>query len=66
MKKFICIAILLAGCSSNQTVRTRQDSALKDPMNYSPNTSEHNVSSGGITDLDAKGLKRDFNSVFNP
>jgi uncharacterized protein YcfL len=72
MNKFGCIMIailLLAGCesSTNSSARQRQDNALRDPMNYSPNVSEHNdISGGAMTDLKKDSLKKDINSVFNP
>ncbi|HEV8608425.1 MAG TPA: hypothetical protein VGQ99_24040 [Tepidisphaeraceae bacterium] len=69
MKYLLSLTLLLAGCASepNPSVRQRQDDALRDPMNYSPNVTDRNdVSGGGITDLKKDGLKKDLNSVFNP
>ena len=71
MKYLMLLTLLLTGCSSSSSsspnLRARQDKALADPMNYSPNVSEHNnISGGGITDFNKDGLKKDFNSVFNP
>jgi len=69
MGKLLLLAILLAGCASDHSpsVRDRQDEALKDPMNYSPDTAKHNdISGGGTMDLKKDSLKKDFNSVFNP
>ncbi len=67
MKYLVIITLFLIGCSSNPTLSQRQDKILADPMNYSPNVSEHtNISGGGLTDLKKDSLKRDFNSVFNP
>jgi hypothetical protein len=71
MKYLMLFTILLTGCSStsssNPSLRTRQDKALADPMNYSANVSEsNNISGGGMTDLNKEALKKDLNSVFNP
>jgi hypothetical protein len=69
MYKVLFIAFLLAGCSSHSdpSVRDRQDDALRDPMNYKPDTTQHNdISGGGTADLKKDSLKKDLNSVFNP
>ena len=69
MKYALPLIILLAGCSSHSSpsVRQRQDDALRDPMNYKPDTTQHNdISGGGTADLKKDSLKKDFNSVFNP
>ena len=62
-----------AGCESSGgptsrpvSFRERQDQALKDPMNYKPDFSSDRVSSGGISDFDKEGLKKDLRSVFDP
>ena len=69
MKYLTLIPIILAGCASSErsSVRSRQDDALRDPMNYKPDTAQHdNISGGGTADLNKEALKKDFNSVFNP
>jgi len=70
MKYLLMIPLLLSGCSSDQSnsnIRSRQDAALNDPMNYSPNAADRtDISGGGMTDLKKDSLKKDLNSVFNP
>ncbi len=69
MKYAFALLVLAAGCASDHTpsVRERQDEALRDPMNYSPDTTRHNdVSGGGTMDLHKDSLKKDLNSVFGP
>jgi hypothetical protein len=68
MYKLLFLAVCFAGCASDHnSVRDRQDDALKDPMNYSPDTAKHNdITGGGTMDLKKDSLKKDFNSVFNP
>ena len=70
MRVFLLIAILLAGCSSSDrapSVRQRQDEALRDPMNWSPNTSQQNdISGGGTADFKKDSMKKDIISVFGP
>ncbi|HEV8291597.1 MAG TPA: hypothetical protein VGP94_06720 [Tepidisphaeraceae bacterium] len=69
MKYLILFTLFLPACSSQSSpsVRQRQDEALRDPMNYSPDTTRHNdISGGGTADLKKDSLKKDFNSVFNP
>jgi len=69
MKYLLLVAIFIAGCSSEPTptIRQRQDAALKDPMNYSPNAGDRtDISGGGMTDLKKDALKKDLNSVFSP
>ncbi len=64
----------LAGCGGNEkkpttrpsTIRERQEAALKDPFNYSPNKDFPDVSGGGLGDFDKEGMKRDVDRVFNP
>jgi len=65
MKRLLILTLLIAPACSHSSVRDRQDTALKDPMNYTP-TVDRNVSSGGITDFKSDALKKDLNSVFNP
>ncbi len=70
MRAYLFIAILLTGCSSSDrapTARQHQDEALRDPMNWSPNTSKDNdISGGGTADFKKDGMKKDINSVFGP
>jgi len=68
MRAYLLIAILVAGCSSDHnSVRERQDDALRDPMNYSPDTTRHNdITGGGTADFNSDGMKKDLKSVFGP
>ena len=70
MKYLIVFLFLLPACSSSDrapTVRQRQDEALRDPMNWSPNTAQHNdISGGGTADFKKDSMKKDINSVFGP
>ena len=72
MKYVVVFLFILAGCSSSssdhpETIRQRQDDALRDPMNWNPDTSQHNdISGGGTTDFKKDSMKKDLNSVFGP
>jgi hypothetical protein len=70
MKYLVVFLFLLPACSSSDrpaTIRERQDEALHDPMNWSPNTSSHNdISGGGTADYKKDSMKKDINSVFGP
>ena len=69
MKYLMLLILALPACSSQSSpsVRDRQDEALRDPMNYKADTSQHNdITGGGTADLKKDSLKKDFNSVFNP
>jgi hypothetical protein len=69
MKYLMLLILALPACSSQSSpsVRNRQDEALRDPMNYKPDTTQHNdITGGGTADLKKDSLKKDFNSVFNP
>jgi hypothetical protein len=70
MKSLILLLFLLPACSSSDhaaSVRQRQDEALRDPMNWSPDTSQHNdISGGGTADFKKDSMKKDINSVFGP
>lgn len=68
---FACSALgLLAGCAStpgaDEAMRQRQDQALNDPMGYSPNMDDVDVTGGSIGNYDDKGMKRDLNDLLNP
>ena len=65
-------SIFLVGCSSDKHPTTRpasasdrQEAALKDPFDYSPNINE-DISGGDIGHLDKKAMKRDLDDVLNP
>ena len=69
------ILVLLPGCTYNsgqpepQTLRDKQDQAVRDPINYKPdneNTKPYDISGGGINNLDKGALKKDLHDVFDP
>jgi hypothetical protein len=64
------VAFLAAGCDSagtaDEQARHRQDQALNDPMNYSPDMDDVDVTGGSIGNYDDKGMKRDLNDLLNP
>ena len=68
MRHLLILLVLLPACSSsNQSVRQRQDEALRDPMGYSSDAADRtDISGGGTADLKKDALKKDINSVFNP
>ena len=69
-----CLA-LASGCASDSasksttrpsSTRARQDKAMKDPFNYSPDTESTDISGGGLTDFDRQGFNRDMKNVLDP
>jgi hypothetical protein len=62
--------VLSAGCDSTPSqadlVRRDQDQALNDPMNYSPNMDDTDVSGGDTGNYNDKAMKRDVNDFVNP
>jgi len=67
------LLLLAVGCSSSgpttkpATIRDRQDAALKDPFGYSVDVKdEHDISGGGLFELDKDGFKKDVNHALNP
>jgi hypothetical protein len=66
----MAVAILaLAGCqqpSSMAQTTQDQNQALKDPMNYSPNMDNTDISGGGLGSYDNQAMQRDINDLFNP
>jgi len=69
----ILVPAMLIGCSSDKHASTRpsndayerQQRALKDPMDYSPNM-DQDISGGGIGQMDRKAMKKDIDDVLNP
>lgn len=70
----LCL-ILSVGCSKQggsgatsrpNTLRERQDKALKDPFGYSPDVDRTDISGGGLTGFDRDGIGKDMKNVFNP
>jgi hypothetical protein len=61
-------ALLLAGCtvSDGPTTRPSHDRALNDPMNWSPSIERDSITGGPTNHLDKKGMKRDWDSFWNP
>jgi hypothetical protein len=69
----ILMLVVVSGCESDskephaKSLRERQDDALKDPMNYSPQVEDRSdISGGGMTDFKKDAFKRDMKSVFDP
>jgi hypothetical protein len=73
----LCGAITCAfagGCASDKpgptsrpaTARERQDKAMKDPFNYSPDADRTDISGGGLTDFDRDAFNRDVKHVLDP
>lgn len=60
----------LGGCQDSSTapesISDRQDSMLKNPMNYSLKWDTPDISGGGITDYHSQAMQKDLNDVFNP
>jgi hypothetical protein len=76
MKRFVILlvasagAIMVgaAGCSSdspqaNDDPTTR---AMSDPMNYSPDHENEDISGGGMTEFHGDAFKKDMDHVLNP
>ncbi len=55
-----------SGTTRPSSVRERQDAALRDPFNYSPDIGQSDISGGGLTEFDKDGFKKDVDRVFNP
>lgn len=64
----LMLAILIGGCADDSTMRQRQDSALRDPFNYSPygKSNPDDISGGGTMEFKKDAFNRDVKSVFNP
>ena len=71
----LCGIRLLAGCASSPnsqpttrpvSMHDRQDRAMKDPFNYSPDAGSTDISGGGLTDFDRQGFNRDMKNVLDP
>ena len=68
------LAVLVAGCASNDpgpttrpsSVRDRQEAALEDPFGYSPNMNENDISGGKLHEMDRGAMRKDIDHVLNP
>ena len=65
------LAVFACGCSGGpktrkETLRERQDRALRDPFGYKPDWSDTGISGGGTADLDKDGLGNDLKKVLDP
>jgi hypothetical protein len=60
----------LSGCQDSsaapESISDRQDSMLKNPMNYSLKWDTPDISGGGITEYHSQAMQKDLNDVFNP
>jgi len=69
----LVILVCVVGCSSNKRATTRpsndaydrQQAALKDPFDYSPNMNQ-DISGGDIGHMDRKAMRKDIDDVLNP
>jgi hypothetical protein len=68
-------AILAAGCASSQPAPQAQSSspftadqqkALADPMHYSPNMDNTDITGGDIGHYDSQAMQRDVDDFWNP
>ncbi len=65
--------IWLPGCTQQAEpaqpasgIRQRQEKALRDPFNYSPEFENTDISGGRLGDFDEEGMQRDLKNVFDP
>jgi hypothetical protein len=59
----------VVGCSSDSHLSGSDDPttrALSDPMNYSPNDQDPNISGGNLSHFDSDAFKKDMDYVLNP
>ena len=60
------------GCATSpattqpSSVSEDADQALRDPFNYKQTSDFHDISGGGLTDLNKDAFKRDVDHVLNP
>jgi hypothetical protein len=62
-------ALVIAGCASSESPTFSDDPttrAMADPMAYSPNMDNPDITGGGLTNFDSKAFKKDVDDVFNP
>jgi hypothetical protein len=57
---------LLGGCTSDASMRDRQDAAMKDPFHYSPNMERTDISGGNLGNFNGKAIGKDLDDVINP
>jgi len=65
----VSLLVAVGGCtenSGNDSMRARQEAAMRNPYGYSPDMSQTDVSGGGIGNFDQKGFNRDLNDFINP
>ena len=63
------IAAMLALISCTDSPSSESDPttrALSDPMNYSPNQDDQDITGGGLTDFNHDAFKKDMDHVLNP
>lgn len=70
---YTVFCILLSSCTQSAapttrplSTRERQDRAIKDPFNYSPDSESTDISGGGLSDFDKGGFKKDLKNATNP
>jgi len=69
----ICLIALIgaaagfgSGCTSDTSMRDRQDAAMKDPFHYSPDMERTDVSGGSLGNFNGKAFGKDLDDVINP
>jgi hypothetical protein len=63
--------VFLSACAENKpspdpTPYDRQERALRDPFNYSPNVGKSDISGGGIGEYHNDAMQKDLDHVLNP
>jgi hypothetical protein len=62
--------LALGGCAQGPSQADmsaeHQQQALNDPMNYSPNMDNTDITGGDTGSYDGKALQRDINDFWNP
>ena len=58
----------MAGCTETPTSDAGDPTtrALSDPMGYTPNHDNEDITGGGFTDFDSDAFKKDMDRVLNP
>ena len=66
-----CVAALgwlAVGCTDGPSADSGDPTtrALSDPMGYSPNHDDEDISGGSLTNFDSDAFKKDMDHVLNP
>lgn len=60
------VGLYACGPDKNDTMRDRQDQAMRDPFHYSPDMDRTDVSGGGLGNFNGKALGKDLDDLINP